>query len=194
MLEDTAPARPRHFFILVRHAERADDPTIEEAIRKKQDEIVLEYDPQLSRPTGKQQAIKIGKELHSALFDLLGPSMLSQAEIYVFSSPFLSCIETAAGIMKPFGLSKLNVQDVLADLMMKGWYPLNEDPFMGLSTKLYQNKEMFTQFLKSQYEITVDDFEIEYKRTPKDVSYPETAEASQQRYSLFYRTIANKYF
>lgn len=40
--------------MLVRHGQRADDPTIPWEQRKKQDEIIIESDPQLSRPSGKE--------------------------------------------------------------------------------------------------------------------------------------------
>ena len=43
----------KQFFVLVRHAQRADDPTMTWEMKRKQQEIIIESDPQLSRPTGK---------------------------------------------------------------------------------------------------------------------------------------------
>lgn len=80
-----------------------------------------------------------------------GLADLNQAEFIMFSSPFLACIETASALSKQLGCKSISVQDQLSDTMMKNWYP--EDPFIGLATKLTNNKEKFTGFLKSQYDL-----------------------------------------
>ena len=98
-------------------------------------------------------------------------------ETYLFCSPFLSCIETAAAIAKEMRVSSLGVQDQLSDTMMKGWYP--EDPFIGLQTKLTTNKDKFQGFLRMQYEIP--ELQIEYKRSTSAISYPETVDQTNKR-------------
>jgi broad specificity phosphatase PhoE len=64
---------------------------------------------------------------------------LASAEVIMFSSPFLACIETASAIAKQLNCKTINVQDALADTMMKNWF--KEDPFSGISLKLTNNKE-----------------------------------------------------
>ena len=49
-------AGSKQFFCLVRHSQRADDPTMAWELKKKQEEVIIECDPQLSRPNGKDQA------------------------------------------------------------------------------------------------------------------------------------------
>ena len=60
---------------------------------------------------------------------------------------------------------------------MKSWFP--EDPFLGLTTKLTNNKDKFQQFLRSQYNVT--ELTLEYKRSASQVAYPETVETTQKR-------------
>jgi hypothetical protein len=61
--------------------------------------------------------------------------------------------------------------------MMQGWFP--EDPFIGLTTKLTNNKEKFQGFLKTQYDI--QELNLEYKRATNAVNYPETVDGTNKR-------------
>ena len=108
---------------------------------------------------------------------------LENSEMFVFCSPFLAAIESATAIIKGLEQSKIesiNVQDQLSDILMKSWYP-NNDPFIGLTTKLTTNKEPFTAFLKSEYNLT-GPLSLEYKRNAL-IQYPETVEQNYLRYS-----------
>ena len=60
---------------------------------------------------------------------------------------------------------------------MKNWYP--EDPFIGLTTKLTNNKDKFTEFLKAQYDLK--ELNLEYKRAAGAVTYPETVDGTTKR-------------
>ena len=71
---------------------------------------------------------------------------LAEAEIFLFSSPFLVCVETAAAIAKSLHVERISVQDALSDILMKAWY--SEGPFHGLSVKLTTNKDPFLGFLR----------------------------------------------
>jgi hypothetical protein len=168
-------------FILVRHGERADDPSIPIDIRKHpSNDVIVDFDPQLSRPNGKDQAIKTAQFLRNKLEKQLAPDGtgvdLTQAEVFLFSSPFLACIESASALAKEFKVKTINVQDQLVDTLMKGWFP--DDPFTGLSTKLTNNKDKFTNFLKAQYD--VPELTLEYKRA-NSVVYPETVDGTNKR-------------
>ncbi|KEJ82794.1 hypothetical protein OXYTRIMIC_620 [Oxytricha trifallax] len=177
--------------ILVRHSERADDPSIPHSIKVKQDDIIIEYDAQLSRPTGKQQAIDTACTLKNKLQNPAEFGVdIDNAEIFLFSSPFLMCLETATAIAKELKCKSISVQDPLSDILMKSWY--KEDPFLGLTTKLTSNKEKFVEFLKAQYNL--NELTIDYKRAANLVNYPETVEATSKRFRAFYKTIVEKYF
>jgi hypothetical protein len=53
---------------MVRHCERADDPSLPHDLKKTQgNNLIIEYDPQLSRPNGKEQAIKTAQFLRQKL-------------------------------------------------------------------------------------------------------------------------------
>ncbi|CDW89076.1 UNKNOWN [Stylonychia lemnae] len=164
--------------ILVRHSERADDPSMPYEIKMKQDDIIIEYDPQLSRPTGKTQAVLTAQYIKQKLTQIEYGIDLENAEIFLFSSPFLTCLESSTAIAKEIKIKSISVQDQLSDILMKNWYP--EDPFLGLTTKLTNNKEKFTQFLKNQYD--VPELTIEYKRSTNLVTYPETVDSTSKRY------------
>ncbi len=101
---------------------------------------------------------------------------LDEAEVFLFSSPFLACIESATAIAKQFKVKTINVQDQLCDTLMKGWFP--DEPFATLTTKLTNNKDKFTGFLKSQYDIP--DLTLDYKRA-NSVNYPETVDGTNKR-------------
>ena len=65
----------------------------------------------MSRPTGFDQAIKTGEFLREKLEE--DPDIavdLTQSEIYLFSSPFLTCVETSTAIIK--GLSKSKIYSI----------------------------------------------------------------------------------
>ena len=85
---------------------------------------------------------------------------LTEAEIFIFSSPFLVCVETAAAIAKSLQVKRIDVMDALSDILMKAWY--SEDPFHGLAVKLTTNKEPFLNFLRQQYDFK--DLDFDYKR------------------------------
>jgi broad specificity phosphatase PhoE len=78
--------------------------------KRKQEEVIIECDPQLSRPNGKEQAKQTAEFLAGALEDDYGV-VLEEAEIFIFSSPFLACVESAAAIAKSFDVSTINIQD-----------------------------------------------------------------------------------
>lgn len=65
-----------------------------------------------------------------------------KADLQIFSSPFLACIETACGVFKgldtQLNQDKITVFDQLSDVLLDSWY--REDPFIGLATKLVLNK------------------------------------------------------
>ena len=71
---------------------------------------------------------------------------LAEAEIFIFTSPFLVCLETAAAISKGLQVNKISVIDQLCDILMKAWY--SEDPFHSLAVKLTTNKDPFLNFLR----------------------------------------------
>ena len=64
---------------------------------------------------------------------------MENAEVFIFSSPFLACLETAAAIAKGMKVNTISVMDQLSDILMKAWY--SEDPFTNLSVKLTTNKD-----------------------------------------------------
>jgi len=73
-------------------------------LKKKQEEVIIECDPQLSRPNGKDQAKQTAEFLAGTLEEDYGVT-LEEAEIFIFSSPFLACVESAAAIAKSFGVN-----------------------------------------------------------------------------------------
>jgi hypothetical protein len=162
----------KQFFCLVRHSQRADDPTMPWELKKKQEEVIIECDPQLSRPNGKEHAKQTGEFLAGVLEEDLGVGPLEEAEVFIFSSPFLACVESAAAIAKSFGVGTINVQDQLSDSLMKAWYA--DDPLNQLMVKLTTNREPFTAFLKAQYNIA--SLDLEYKRAANLVIFPETVD------------------
>ena len=97
---------------------------------------------------------------------------MDEAEIFLFSSPFLVCVETAAAIAKGLQVEKISIMDQLCDILMKAWY--SEDPFHSLSVKLTTNKEPFLNFLRQQY--GAPNLEFDYKRAANAVKYPETVD------------------
>lgn len=101
----------KQFFILVRHGQRADDPTMNWELKRKQEEIIIESDPQLSRPTGRDQAKKTAQYLRDVLTEHHLVGDLAETEIFLFSSPFLVCIETASAIAKGLQVNKISVMD-----------------------------------------------------------------------------------
>jgi hypothetical protein len=59
----------------------------------------------LSRPNGKENAKQTGEFLAGILEEDFGVGELDDAEIFIFSSPFLVCVESAAAIAKSFGVN-----------------------------------------------------------------------------------------
>ena len=123
------------------------------------------------------------KHIESELKGKYGVTDLDLAEIFVFCSPFLTCVETAASICSTLKVDTINVQDQLSEMLMKAWFP--EDPFLNLAVKLTSNKEQFSQFLRHQYH--VPSLHLDYKRQPTIVSYPETTDQTYKRFRNFYR-------
>ena len=80
-------------------------------MKKKQEEIIIESDPQLSWPAGKEQAKLTAKYLAEILQDHYEMGDIADAEVFVFSSPFLACLETSAAIAKGLKVNSVSVQD-----------------------------------------------------------------------------------
>ena len=91
--------KTRHFLVVIKHSEIANDPRISSKLKEIQPKVVIPSDPQLSRPTGKQQAIDTGEFLKSYFEDDLKVD-LARTQVYYLSSPFLACLETAAALSK----------------------------------------------------------------------------------------------
>lgn len=153
---------PPQLFIILRHAQRADDPSLPHDLRQSNKQrIILECDPQLSRPTGKQQAIQTASHLLQILTNQFKiGSIVAGADVHIYSSPSLTALESASAVACALKRDVITVKDELADVLMKTWY--KEDPFPGWTNKLTAKRQLFEEFLLSEYKTPIS---IEYERS-----------------------------
>ena len=100
------------YMILMRHAERMDDPGREGNAQP----IEISFDTQIT-DKGEDQSAMTGAFLRK----LLGEETLKDAEIYVASSPFLRCVQTVSGVLdgaKVPESTAINIHDELSELLM----------------------------------------------------------------------------
>ena len=121
--------KPKTTVVVVRHGERLDYAVRDRCdggnwIESHQD---APWDPPLTSH-GHEQATQLGKSLHSILSSLSDPVDTSKIITSVYSSPFLRCRQTSAGIVEGLSSSmpdlqlKVKVEYGLSESLNESWY------------------------------------------------------------------------
>ena len=169
--------------LVVRHGERLDDSARVSNEERQETFIQLDEDIPLSK-NGKLQARQTGEYLKAKLRELIGSE---EYDLTLFSSPYVRCVQTAAGIIIGGGFTqkRILVREELSE------FQFNQQADPELMNKLVINtlkQEDFSKAYLDQLPVEIN-YDRDYDKGTFKMQYPEGFDQCNARYLKFFKSI-----